>query len=495
MELEFRQVQIPYLHCISYETLTQEERGEAVVPDGMPDMERIAGCCAGAVVRSRQAEDGELRLSGDVQACVLYGAAGEDEPRQLSLFLPFTLRRPIPAEDCRCAVTCRVKTADAQLLGSRRAGVRVVLAFTLRIWCGREQTCFCPAGTDRRVQLKYAEYPMRLTQEFAEKHVLLRDLLPPDAALPEGARIVHAAARCEITDGKLSGSEAVCKGLLRVSALSQSPDGAIGGCELSMPFSQLIDLEGRYDSQDVEIVPVLTALEAMAENGSVSVEAGVALQCTVTQPVNVPLVEDAYALRGTLRTETQELALQPLLDSRTLRQECALELPVQANEILRVEAVPDDAQVEWSDGTCRIRVPTAVRVLYRDPKGVCRQADGRTELRQELSAEPSLCRAEGRIEGQVFAAPGAGRIVLRIPAAAHCQWYDTAQRRSVIAAELTEGPREERPAVVIRTLHSDVPLWDVAKELRTTVSAIQIANDMDADVAPAGTMLLIPIVA
>ena len=49
--------------------------------------------------------------------------------------------------------------------------------------------------------------------------------------------------------------------------------------------------------------------------------------------------------------------------------------------------------------------------------------------------------------------------------------------------------------MVIRTLAADAPLWDIAKELRTTVSAIQIANDMDADVAPAGMMLLIPIVA
>ena len=495
MELEFRQVQIPYLHCISYETLTQEERGETAVPDGMPDMEHIDGCCAAAVVRSRQAEDGELRVSGDVQACVLYSAAGEDRPRLLNLYLPFTMRRPVPAEDCRTALTCRVRRADAQMLGSRKVGVRVVLAFTLRVWCESEQTCFRPAGSDRRIQLKYDEFPMRLTRECAEKAVLLRDVLPPDTALAEGARIVHASARCEITDEKLSGSEAVCKGLLRVGALCQSPDGAIGGCELSIPFSQLIDLEGRYDGQSVEIVPVLTALETMAENGNVSVEAGISLQCIVTQTVNVPLAEDAYALRGTLRTQTGEVDLQPLLDSRTLRQDCALELPVQANEILRAEAVPDAAQVEWIGGTCRVRVPVAVRVLDRDPKGLCRQAEGSTELRQELSAEPSLCRAEGQIEGPVFAVPGAGRIELRIPVAAHCQWYDSSTRRSIVAAELTEGPREERPAVVIRTLQTDVPLWDVAKELRTTVSAIQIANDMDADTAPAGTMLLIPIVA
>ena len=74
-------------------------------------------------------------------------------------------------------------------------------------------------------------------------------------------------------------------------------------------------------------------------------------------------------------------------------------------------------------------------------------------------------------------------------------WYDETEHTCICAARLEEGAKEERPALIIRTLDSDRPLWDIARELRTTVSAIQLANDLDADVAPAGTMLLIPIVA
>ena len=59
-----------------------------------------------------------------------------------------------------------------------------------------------------------------------------------------------------------------------------------------------------------------------------------------------------------------------------------------------------------------------------------------------------------------------------------------------------EEPDPDRPAVIIRTVPEDSSIWEIAKELRTTVSAIQIANDMEEeDQVPAGTMLLIPIVA
>ena len=136
-----------------------------------------------------------------------------------------------------------------------------------------------------------------------------------------------------------------------------------------------------------------------------------------------------------------------------------------------------------------------VRALYRDHQGLCRQAEGRAELAQELPAAPSLCRAEARIEGQIFAAPGAGRIEMRIPAAVSVRWYDEQTHEGIVSAQLTEGPREVRPSVILRMLEAESSLWEIAKELRTTVSAIQTANDLDAETAPAGTILLIPIVA
>ena len=117
MELEFRQVQIAYLHCVLYENTAQEVQGEAIVPDTMGDMERIVGCCASAVLRSRQCQDGALSLGGDVQACVLYQAAGQDGPQAISVYFPFSLRRSVPTEACRLALTCRVQRpgSDAQL--------------------------------------------------------------------------------------------------------------------------------------------------------------------------------------------------------------------------------------------------------------------------------------------------------------------------------------------------------------------------------------------
>ena len=494
MELEFQQVQIPYLRSVLYETVLHEESGETVVPDTMPDMERIVDSYACVVLRSRECQGDAVSLAGDIQAGLSYMAAGEDTPRQITAYLPFSLRRSAPGAS-QCAVTVRVRSVEGRMLNSRKAGLRVGLCVVLQAWEPTTQHCFAPGEPERRVQLRCADYPMRLPVEYAEKDLLLRDSLPLDAGQPEARRIVHADAQCRITDGKLSGSQAVCKGEVQLSLLYETMDLELCSAALTLPFSGLVELEDSYEEQGAEITPVLTSLNAALENGAVTAEAGVCLQCLVTQMVSVPMVEDAYATRGVLHTEYQSCALQPRLDSRLLRQELRHELPVQAAEVVRAEALPDAPELQYGDGAVRVRTPVLLRVLYRDAGGEYRQTEGRTELSVELPAEDALCRAEVWPDGVLFAAPAAGRIELRLPLALRLCWYDGGEKRCVSALGLDDAPREERPAVVIRTLEEDTALWDVAKELRTTVSAIQTANDLEGETAPAGVMLLIPIVA
>ena len=494
MELEFQQVQIPYLHSVLYETVLHEESGETIVPDAMPDMERIVDSYACAVLRGKECQGDAVSLTGDIQAGLSYLTAGEETPRQITAYLPFSLRRSAPGAS-RCAVSVRVRSVEARMLNSRKAGLRVGLSITLRLWEPTEQCCFAPGEPDRRVQLKRADYPMRLPVEYAEKSLLLRDSLPLDPGQPEAHRIVHAEAQCRITDEKLSGSQAACKGEVLLSVLYENMDLEPCSAALTLPFSGLVELGNSYEEQGLEIMPVFTSLNAALENGAVTAEAGVCLQCLVTQTVSVPLVEDAYATRGVLHTEYRSLSLQPRLDSRVLRQELRHELPVQAAEVVRAEALPDVPELQYGDSTVHVRTPVQLRALYRDAAGEYRQAEGRAELTAEIPAEDAVCRAEVRADGVLFAAPAAGRIELRLPLALHLCWYDEGEKSCVCALRLDDAPREERPSVIIRTLEEDAPLWDIAKELRTTVSAIQTANDLEGETAPAGAMLLIPIVA
>lgn len=497
MELEFQKVHISYLQCVLHETILQEESGETIVPDSMPDMDCIVDSFAGVILRSKECQGGTIRLVGDIQAGILYTAQQEDMPRQIPLYLPFSLHRSITAaEGSQCVVECRVRSVDARMLNSRKVSIRVGLCIMLQVYEPREEICSKPGKQERWLQMKYAEYPMQLMVECSQKNMLLRDTIPLGAGQPEAQRLLHTAARCEISDEKLTGSKAVCKGQLLMRLLYETQEQALAACEVSLPFSQFMDLEREYEEQGLSLTPVLTSLEAVAEGDSVTVEAGICLQCCVHQTVQVPMLCDAYATRGELQLQWQNYGMQPRLDSRMMRQEVRQELSGEVTEVVRAEALGDAPQTEWQEGLCRVKVPVQLQVLCRDAQGQFRSLSRRAEVAVEVSAEKSHCHAKITEFGPLFAAPGAGGIEVRLPVGVRCDWYADTELHSICGAALEEETQhEDGPAVIIRTLESDGDLWDIAKELRTTVSAIQIANDMEEEIAPAGTMLLIPIVA
>ena len=414
----------------------------------------------------------------------------------IPLYLPFTLRRTVAGEDCQCTVRCHVRSVDARMLNSRKLSVRVGLCLALEVYEPQAEVCCRPTTRERRLQMKCADYPMQLPVECGEKNLLLRDTVALGAGQPAAARLLHTAGRCEIVEEKLTGSKAVCKGSLQLSVLYETPEGSLAATQLSLPFSQFMDLRGSYEEQGLHLMPVLTSLEASVEGEGIGVEAGICMQLCVTQTVPVPLVEDAYATRGTLELQWREYGMRPRLDHRLLHQELRQELPAQAVQVVRAEALPDVAQAEWQAEHCRVVVPVQLRVLYLDAEGQYQCVSHRAELQAEVPAANRRCRVWAWVDGALFAAPGAGGIEVRLPMAICCDWYSDAELRSICGGTLADGhPREDDPAVIIRTMEGDVPLWDIAKELHTTVSAIQLANDMEDDVAPAGTMLLIPIVA
>ncbi len=497
MELEFQQVHISYLQCVLHETILQEESGETIVPDSMPDMERIVDSFASVILRGKECQGGIVSLVGDIQAGVLYTAQQEDMPRQISVYLPFSLRRSLTAADeCQSVVECRVRSVDARMLNSRKVSIRVGLCIVLQVYEPRDEVCSKPGQQARWLQMKYAEYPMQLPVECSQKNMLLRDTMPLGAGQPEAARLLHIGARCEIAEEKLTGSKAVCKGQLLMRLLYETQAQTLASCEVSLPFSQFMDLEREYEEQGLQLIPVLTSIEAVAEGDSVTVEAGVNLQCMIHQTVQVPMLRDAYATRGKLDLRWQNYEMMPRLDSRVIRQELRQELRAEVSEVVHAEAMADAAQIEWQEGLCRIRVPVQIQTLYRDSQGQFHSGVCRAELMAEIPAEKCRCHVRFMEFGPLFAAPAGGGIEIRLPAALHCDWYAERELHSICGGTMEEGQvREDGPAVIIRTLETDGDLWDIAKELRTTVSAIQIANDMEEEVAPAGTMLLIPIVA
>lgn len=499
MELVFQETQVDYLQSVVCEQICQEETGEAIVPDSSPDMEKIVDSFATVLLRSKDCQTGVLTAACGANVGVVYTAEGEGQPRLISVYLPFNVRKTSDAiaPDSLCCVACSIRSVDARMLNSRKLTVRVTVCCSVQIW-NRGAACgYTAVEPPSMLQLRPAVYPLQLPVDYAEKQITLRDAIP--GPQPEAARILRAGAVCELSEQRMLGSRAVFKGNFRLQLLYESREGALCSCELPVAFSQFCEFGQDYDEQPLELTPVFDTVQVEpGEDGMLEIELGLCMQCCVQALVKLPVLEDAYCTSGQLELRWQEYALQPQLDQRVLTQPVREEIPAQAREVVDCAAWAEPPEVVQADGVSRITVPVRVQALYLDPEGQYQGASARftAELQAPAGAQ-SCCRAGAWLEGPVFAAAGAERIEVRFTVGVCCRWYDGRTCRSICGGTLEPGePEAERPAVIIRTLPQDCSFWELAKELRTTVSAIQIANDMEQEEqAEAGTMLLIPIVA
>ena len=490
MELDFRETPLSYLQTVLWETVTQEETIETIVPDAMPDVETVTDGFALACLRSRDCQDGTLSLSGDIQGGILYMAQGEDTPRMLSIYAPFSLRRPAPEAE-QCCITCRVTQVDATLRNSRKVSIRITLCLHVQAWKQQEEALFTPG--EPLVPMQFREYPMTLLGECTQKELLLRETAPQSGA----QRVLHTAGWVQMQEEKLAGSQGICKGELQLQILFSDMEDKLQTQEFSLPFSQVIDLSDDYETDTgLWITPVLTALDCTVQGDSFAVEAGLCLQACAYHSVMVPVVADAYALQGELTLDRREYGMVPELEHRRLHQELHQSLPINAAEILHAQAMPDAPKCTWADGAYQIQIPVQLSLCYRDTEGAVRLSKETGQVSVTVPGAKGQLQLTAVPCGTCFAAPMGGGVEVRQTICLSCCFLGEERLSTICGGEYQPSDvQEERPCLIVRTLTQDTELWTLAKELRTTVSAIAIANDMDGDTAPAGTMLLIPIVA
>lgn len=504
MELEFESRTTEFLRLAVEGSCRQELTTEAIVPDSEPDAARVVYCCAQMLVRSKECCAGSILISGGVQARALYVSEGEEEqPHVMEAWLPFTLRldHPEAGEDTQALLDCRVCTADARLVHSRK------LLFRAEV--GAQVFGFAPDAavlpllkqTPPELQLRCRIYPLCLPAETAEKSFLLSDELELPPGQPAISALIGASAAPEPGEQRLVGSKAVFKGNVRLKLVYLTEDGSVHSFTQSLPYSQYCQLTGDYDDDALLVLPAVTGCEVELQSppdaARLLYSVHLLAQCLVTQTVTLTFCEDAFSTCGTLCPEWREYSFGCLLDRQLLRQ--TLRDAVRCEGLRGVadtEVWPGLPTMERTEQGLRVTVPVAARVLGFDADGALRGAAGSFQSVTELpAAAETTCLAFPGQSPEAYASAGADGAEVRaeLPLELACCTQMELRTLSSGTIDAPDGEQSRRPAVILRRTVGPARLWDVAKEYGTSVASICAANALEADEVEAGTLLLIPV--
>lgn len=499
MELVFQERQMEYLEQLLYETVTQEETTEIIVPDSFPDVNRVVDSFGTLLIREKEVTPGGVSLSGGVKAGVLFVPEGSQSPQLLEAYLPFTVRKEHDSinQDARVQCMCRIKEIDARMLNSRKVLIRVSLSCRVVAYGKRQAQLYDMEQPDDGICLKRTTVPMTVALDTGEKTFTINDELDLPDGTPAVDRVMKSLYRMEITDQKMIGNKAVFKGNLYIHTMYLGMDGSCNVYEGELPFSQYVEMGRDLDERDVSIVISFTGAElepdGQMECHRLLVAMNLLVQCTVMGTESVTYVEDGYGLTQTLEPQWQTTKMTGRLDAQEFRDTLQALLSVPAKSILDAWAYADDVVQQRNGEKTSLQFGVCCNVLYYDEEDALQGKIVRANKTVDMALSSSaFCRPATDISGSIVTGAGSNPEV-RCPVTMRAECFAQQEFRGISGGEMQPiGQESDRPSVVLRLVGQEETLWSVAKSYRTTVDNIMQANDLTSEQLIGQQMLLIP---
>ncbi len=497
MELEFETRTSEFWESVVQECLPQEETAELIVPDSFPDMERIVDSWAEVLLRSKECRSGSVSISGAIQAGLLFLAEGEEQPRKLDCYIPFSARleRPELTQDCFVEFTGHVKSVDGRMLNSRKAMLRVNLLSDLSVWQKRQQEVPVLKEEQEDLQLLRREYPVLRTFDTAERPFVLQEELELPEAESAAAELLSWSARPQLQEVKGLGRRIAFRGAMDLELLYRTQEGALHTWQTSVPFTQYAEMNSELDEAELAVTLCATGreLELSEQGRRLYLNMSLLAQCRALQRQELTLLEDLYSTSRSVTPKFQTLQVSACLDARVLQQTLRQTVPIQAERVEQARLYADQPAISWQDGALQVTVPLQLQLLARDETGALQQMSGHLSAPFTLEAAEN-CRLCAYAQAhELYVVPTAGGVELRCQVEVQAEVWGRQEFQCVCGADCAEKPADpDRPSVIIRRMAEGESLWGIAKACGTTVAQLCAANALEEKQASAGVLLLIP---
>ena len=494
MELQFSKTVIPCLKPGPQKMQTQEQTQEVRLTDDMPDIGSVLGSWGQIVIRGKEWRTSGAGVSGGVMAWVLYAPEDGSEPRCVETWLPFQLKWDVPdtQRDGTIHVVPMLRGVDARSLSARKMMVRANVGMVGQVMVPEDVELYTPGELPDDVQILKKTYPVLIAKEAGEKALNLEESLTLPSNAPQMQSVIRYSLFPTVTERKIVADKLVMRGMVNLYLLYLGSDGKLHSWEFELPFSQFAELEREYDCEAfVRIDMAVTLLELeQKEEENLSLKAGLTAQYILFDRPLVELVEDAYSPNRPATPQMTRLQMPAMLDVHKESVNASMPDQEAPMQIADIAFYPEQPQIYRQDDLVTTNLTGNFSVLGYDGEGRLQCTSVPWQKEWTISADENTT-VDLIMQPQFEARNTPGGINAELI----LQAYTTAQDGLSALTGVTMGQWEEpdpgRPSLILRKAGQD-SLWDIAKESRSTVNAIQKANQLEGE-PDSPQMLLIPI--
>lgn len=507
MELELGKQYFGLLDAVMNQCVNHEETEDIIVPDASPDVLRILGAFGNAYLKEEETRDGQYIVSGTICGWVLYVSEGDMAVRHLELQIPFSHTfdcAQIAADDIGI-VKLSLANLEAREINPRKITVRANAVLCATVYSNQklELTDHLDYAEDYGIECKTETVRADVTVDVAKKQFLLSDDIEFSESQPKFASMLRYDAQLREDEYKIIGSKAVVKGVARLHCLYLDENGSVATFDRDLPFSQIIEAENLDESCTVE--PWMQAGDMKLEpqydmTGDVhylTLSLPIRMHIAVVKQQEINSVTDLYSIKHPLepKFETCDIMHRQDMMRKRISVSESLMCDTPAERILDVAVRTEPPRKRKEEGELALACGMTIQVLYSDKEGNVLSTNRRAEAVCPVLDPKADYSAKTVVDGVSCSIDPGNELTVRCYVDFEItQWEDLALS-SPTCVEIEPETRvraENSPSVIVKHVQPGDTLWNLAKQYKTTVEEILVANQLLSSEIHIGDMLLIP---
>ncbi len=516
MDFKVNKEEIAAAEVIFDDTQEQSVELDYVLPDYYPEIFKIIKCITVPKILSYNV--GGDRLTYEMAVCirVLYCSEGSSAVNSVEQKLTYTKTVEFgrTVTEPRISIIPRTDYINCRAVNQRRLDVRGAISIKVKVSALDKKEIICDAFGGG-IQLKKIPVTYPSSKLYTAKRVTVSEEFDLGMSKPPIVNILRSDAVIASSDKKVIANKLIAKGEIHINMLyscRKDNEDSIEAMQFTLPFSQIIDLEGideRYIcSVEPEIISCDIEPRSDGDGNSKVAECTLSLLivCSAYRQASAELAVDEYSTFYKTESERSDIKIE--MPPQQINSSCVVKCSMEYGEggidriydvwcsINGVTAKPDtennNISVSGNASYCVMAKSTdgePVMIEKDESFSVAVPAENINEFsRAEVKLVPVSCsynlasdnsieaKTELKITGEVT-----GTMNISCITDLNIDENESVKKNSNYALKLYFADENE-------------DLWEIAKKYGTSVSAIIEENDIEDDKLCGKGMILIPIV-
>lgn len=487
-----------------------------ILPDYYPDIFRLVRCEVNPVVTDYAVSGDRLTYELRCDIRVLYCSEGGGAVQCVTQRQNFNRTAELGRSCEKPVVTLCAKTdhVNCRAVNKRRLDVRGAVSVKIKVEGEKAQEVISDAfGLNvqlRKMPVRYAAKKLTAnkTLQLSEETELL-------SVQPPVIGIVSCRCHASECEKKMISGKLLAKGEVDVKLLyscEKDGEGALEPLEFSVPYSQIIDMDGIDDSFGCNITAEVISCDAVpaadknGENRTVRCELELRLRCCAVKAASVMLGTDAYSTVYPCEVTTADIMAEqiPVICTESFRHTAKIaEGDNVPQTVYSMWCEPKNINTRSSDDGRSIIISgmLSYTMAAKDTSGMLIMP-GKDEAFEETvmlgeDTAGAYVTADIAVTGVSYNISSEGVLTAKAELSARILVYGAASVRAVTDITIDDSVKKERDGDYAIKLYYGVEneeIWDIAKRYSTSVDAIMEENELEGDRLENCGMLLIPIV-